>query len=395
MTLSTRIRDFFSPEAVKRAQTLEARSDLEGACACWMQAGRYSDAVRVMLMRAQAELDPHRRALFLTQATSLAPPGDPARVSAWRARATFILDRAEAGGLDPAIRRRELLETGRALRELGEAELAARALRLAGDLEGEISALAEAGALGALEDAVSRQRKVEESRMRRATRFEQVRDQIALGRRRDALALLRGALDEEDAEDLRALLQGMMARRPNLPGHLYVDGRIVEVVCGNPVRLGRSEGELKVPSPVVSRKHLELFRPDSGGPWVRDLGGKNGTTMRGARVDAMAVGSGLDLLIGNALPLKVRPTERGGLVIELPGRVCWLPLGAVDLGQGRASLESSTDGWLELTIARGSNVILGDLRVEGAIQLLEGDEIFDGHGGKLLLRVVAPPQERS
>ena len=395
MDISNRIRTWFSPEAVKRAQSAEARGHLEEACAAWQQAGRYGDAVRVMLMRAQAELDPHRRALMLTQATSLAPPGDPARASAWRARATFILDRAEAGGLDPAIRRRELLEAGRALRELGESELAAKALRLAGDMDGEIAALAEAGALGQLEEAVSRQRRAEEARVRRATRFENVRDLISLGRRREALLLLRGALDEEDAEDLRALLQGLQARRPNLPAHIYMEGRVLEVVPGNPVLLGRSEGELKVASPVVSRRHLEFQRRDGADPWVKDLGGKNGTSIRGARFDSLPVGTGLDLLIGNALPLKVRPTERGGVIVELPGRVCWLPLGPIDLGKGRSSLEASNDGWLELTVPRGAGVVLGDLRVEGAVQLLEGDEVFEGHGGKLLMRVVSQPQERT
>ena len=396
MTLSTRLRTWFSPEAVKRAQVCEARGDLEGACAAWMQAGRYGDAVRSMLTRAQAELDPHRRALLLTQATTLAPPGDPARASAWRAKATFILDRAEAGGLDPAIRRRELLEAGRALRELGEAELAARALHLAGDLDGEIAALADAGALGPLEEAVARQRRAEEARMRRATRFEHVRDLISLGRRREAHGILRSAIEEEDAEDLRALLQGLQARRPTLPAHLYMEGRVLEVVPGNPVLLGRSEGELKVPSPVVSRRHLEFARRDGADPWVKDLGGKNGTTIRGARFETLPVGTGLDLLIGNALPLKVRAAERGGLVVELPGRVCWLPLGPIEFGpRSRATLDSTADGWLELNIPRGAGLVLGDLRVEGVVQLLEGDELFDAHGGKLLLRVVGPPTDRA
>ena len=395
MTLSSKLRTWFSPEAVKRAQIAEARGDLEGACVQWTQAGRYADAVRVMLMRAQAELDPHRRSLLLTQACALAPPGDPARAQAWRVRGSFILDRAEHGGIDPSIRRRELLEAGRVLRELGEPELAARALRLAGDLDGEIAALAEAGALGPLEDAVSRQRAAEEQRARRATRFENVRDLIALGRRREAATLLRAALADEDAEDLHALLQGLQARRPTLPAHVYADGRVVELVAGNPVTLGRSDGELKVPSPVVSRRHMEFARRDGGDPMVRDLGGKNGTTIRGARFEALPVGTGLDLLIGNALPVKVRPSDRGGLVVELPGRVCWLPLGPIGFGRSRASVEVSGDGWLELTIPRGSGLVLGDLRVEGAIQLLEGDEIFEGHGGRLLLRIVPPPsQER-
>jgi hypothetical protein len=395
VSLSTRLRTWFSPEAVRRAELAEQRGDLEGACASYTQAGRYADAVRIMLLRAQGELEPHRRALLLAHATAIAPVGDPARATAWRARALFILDRAETGSLDPAIRRRELLEAGQALRELGESELAARALRVAGDVDGELAALAEAGSVGPLEEAVARQRHAEERRARRAFRFEEARDLIAVGRRREASDLLRGALAEGEAEDLRSLHHGLLARRPALPATVSVDGRSMELVPGSPVVLGRRDCELRVPAPVVSRRHLEFGRRD-GEPWVQDLGGKNGTTVRGARVEALPIGLGLDLLIGSALPIKVRPAERGGVLAELPGRTCWLPLGPIALGHRRATVEATADGWLELRLPRGQSVILGDLRVDGAIQLLVGDELFDGHGGPLLVRVVPPvPPERT
>jgi hypothetical protein len=391
---SPRLRTWFSPEALKQAQSAEARGDLETAAAAFTQAGRYSDAVRVTLMRALAEQEPHRRAMLLVQATSIAPPGDAGRVAAWRARAGFILDRAEAGALDPVLRRRELIEAGNAMRALGESEMAAKALRLAGDLEGEVKALTEGGALGPLEEAIARQRRAEEARARRAVRFEECRDLIAVGRRREASALLDSTLREGEAEDIRALSQGLQSRRPKLPAHVYCGGKTIELLPGNPLTLGRSDGELRVPSPVVSRRHLEFLRRDAGDIWVRDLGGKNGTTVRGARFDALPLGTGLDLLIGNALPIRVRPYELGGVVIELPGRVCWAPLGAIELRGHRLVPEQTNDGWLELRVARGDRVVLGDLWVEGAIQLVRGDELFDTHGGPLLFRVVAPPQER-
>ncbi len=395
MSLSTKLKTWFSPEAAKRAQAAESRGELEGAMSGYIQAGRYGDAVRVMLVLAQAELEPHRRALLLAQASSIAPVGDPARLEAWRARATFILDRAEAGVIDATIRRRELLDAGRALRDLGDPELAARALRIAGDLDGEIAALADAGAVQKLEEAVARQRRFEELRARQALHFEEARDLIAVGRRRDALELLRARLREHETDDLRALLEGLLARRPRLPTAARLDGRLVELVAGHPVTLGRTEGELRVPSPVVSRRHLEFQRRDGNTAWVRDLGGKNATTVRGARFDALPIGQGLDLLIGNALPIKVRTGERGGVFVEVPGRVCWCPLGPIDLGGGtRAAFEPTDDGWLQLAIARGSSVVLGDLRVEGNIQLIVGDELRLAHGGPLVLRIVPPPSER-
>ena len=90
----------------------------------------------------------------------------------------------------------------------------------------------------------------------------------------------------------------------------------------------------------------------------------------------------------------MRPADHGGLIVELPGRVAWLPLGPIDLGARRAAIENTEDGWLELRLPRGQTAILGDLRVDGAVQLLMGDELFDVHGGNLLLRVVPPPGER-
>jgi hypothetical protein len=90
----------------------------------------------------------------------------------------------------------------------------------------------------------------------------------------------------------------------------------------------------------------------------------------------------------------VRPGERGGLFIEVPGRVAWCPLGPIQLGAARVAFEATPDGWLQLNVARGDALVLGDLRVEGAIQLLVGDELRATHGGALALRIVAPASER-
>src|SRR5262249_16026753 len=149
---------------------------------------------------------------------------------------------------------------------------------------------------------------------------------------------------EEDSDDLRALMQGLLARRPKLPVNLKLADRAVELVAGNPVVLGRSDGELKVPSPVVSRRHLEFSRRDGNDAWGADLGPRNGTTLRVVLFDKLPIGGGLDLLLGTALPLKVWPSEFSGLIVQLPGRVCWLPLGPVRIGRATIAFEASGDG---------------------------------------------------
>ena len=204
------------------------------------------------------------------------------------------------------------------------------------------------------------------------------------------------ALAEGDAEELHALRQSIVVRRPPLPARVVVDGRALELVPGTSVVLGRSDGALVVPAPVVSRRHLAFDRREGGLPWLEDLGGKNGTTIGGARVSALAIDSELELLLGHALPMSVRPFERGGLLVELPGRACWLPLGPLELGGRRVEVEATPDGWLELRVPASEALFLGELRVDGALQLLVGDELFDQRDGRSLLRVAEPlPAERA
>ena len=61
------------------------------------------------------------------------------------------------------------------------------------------------------------------------------------------------------------------------------------------------------------------------------------------------------------------------------------------LGPRRAVVDTRGDGWVDLKCDRP--VVLGDLQVDRGLQLLVGDEIYDGHDGPLLLRVVPAPRD--
>jgi DNA-binding NtrC family response regulator len=62
---------------------------------------------------------------------------------------------------------------------------------------------------------------------------------------------------------------------------------------------------LRLADPEVSRSHLEL-RVESGGVLVRDLGSKNGTFYRGARITEVLIGSGAVVTVGSTQLLFAR-----------------------------------------------------------------------------------------
>ena len=74
----------------------------------------------------------------------------------------------------------------------------------------------------------------------------------------------------------------------------------VTVQPGVPAVIGRDPGcRVRVPDPLVSRRHVELSYVDGG--WVlRDLGSSNGTYVDGQQVQTVRVGAGARVRLGGA-----------------------------------------------------------------------------------------------
>ncbi len=358
---------------VRAARRAELEGDWVTATALFEEIGDGAEAARLVDLRAEATHEPRERLALLLKAESLGGVA-PERA---RRRALLMLDLAVSG----EVRRtpRELGRLGLELEALGLPREAAEAHRLAGDPEAENGALAAAGAVSALERRLFEQQLEENVAARRDAQARSCRDLLALGRRREALALLDALGGSADA----VLASELRARRllgPVAP--LELDGEPKEVALGDEVTIGRGEASIALSSPAVSRRHVALGVGERG-PEVRDLGSSNGTWLRGARLEGNAsIGAGIEVALGNEVPVGIRPWGARGVVVSVAGKTVFAPLGPLKVGSLAVTLGS--DGWVEV---RGDpQVVLHDLLVGPRIELCVGDVVREHLGGAARVR---------
>lgn len=368
---------------LQRARTAELRGELPQAAALFAQAGRPDEASRVMLLRGDGETDPAARLLHYVQARATAPPGSEAHTQARRKHALLVLAMAEAG-TGARVLREDLLVAARDLEELGEHERAAEAYARGGDVEGEARALAHAGDVEKLDALLLGQQGRDREALADAAAREEVAALVASGRRREAMAMARASGDEAMRERARSLEARRMA------GDLvkvWLEGRELRLVLGDEVVVGRV-GAVAIASAAVSRQHVVVARRGQD-VVVRDLGGRNGTLLRGlALVGEATVGEGIEVRLGKEVPLVVRPADElpGAVALEVGGTRYVAPLGAPRLG-GAWRLERSADGWIELVTDDAPPAFAGVLRLAPRITLLAGDAFARERGGAVVLRI--------
>ena len=270
------------------------------------------------------------------------------------------------------------------------------------DPEEGVRALIDAGDVDGLEAMLSReQTRDRETRGRRSAR-EDFALLVACGQRREAVKLARMSTDD----GLRDRMRDVEARR--ISGSLVrvlVGGEEVALLLGERIIIGRAPslgageekcGTLAVVAPALSRRHVAIARRD-GEPVVRDLGSRNGTLLRGQHVTGDApVGEGIDLELGGAIPLRVRPLGRlpGTVTVEVAGCSYAAPLGpAASVGIGRWRLEASADGWVELITDDEPTAFQGSLQLVGRITLVAGDSFGVGRGGSPHLVIASAPPD--
>jgi hypothetical protein len=336
-----------------------------------------------MVLRGDGETDTAARLRHYVQAVATAPEGSPARAHARRKQASLVLTMATAETMSPALRH-DLLTAARDLEELGEPERAAEAYARAGDVEGEARALARAGDVERLDALLADQQGRDREALARHEAHEQMAVLVASGRRREAVALARTASDDA----VRDRGQGVEARR--IAGgvvRVSVQDRTMQIVLGDEVTVGRV-ATLAVASAAVSRQHVAIARRGAD-VVVRDLGSRNGTQLRGLALAGEAiVGGGLELRLGNEVPLVVRPASElpGAVAIELGGARYVAPLGPARLGLGAWHLERGADGWVELATSDAPPAYAGELQLAPRVTLLAGDAIARERGGAPVLR---------
>lgn len=287
-----------------------------------------------------------------------------------------------------SLLRREVGGAARELEELGEHERAAEAYALVGDLESQARALAHAGSVDRLDALLDTQHSQERDARTRREAHDRFTSLVASGQRREAALLARAS----DDDLLREVGRTLEARRPASNAvRLRLAGRSFAVVLGPEVIIGRAPeapgeptGAIAVRSVALSRKHAALLRRGQE-VFVRDLGSRNGTFLRGLRLAGeVSVGYGLNLDLGGEVPLSVRRTEDlpGAVAIVVGGVRYVAPLGVASVGVGKWRVERGTDGWTELVTDDDPPAHAEGLRLVPRVTLLVGDAIASERGSE-------------
>ena len=373
---------------ISAARQAELRGDLPKAAALFGRAGANDQVARIMILRAESEPDPKLRLQHYVQAASIAPTEDPVKKIAQIRRAQMMTLIVKGGALSAASRA-DLLAAARDLEELGEASEAAAAYQLAGDHESEARALAAAGNIEELETLLERDQAKTRQVRNQQTKLEEIDLASMTGRRREALALAEelareyGGAAKLRADDLRS------KRRLGPIVRVEIGGKTATLVLGSEIVIGRSDGEIQIPSHAVSRKHLRIARRGSE-VVVSDLQSRNGTTLRGIPIGGeLPIGSGIEVLLGNEVPVRIAPSlDIEGAVSLSAGGVSYVAsLGGAHLGVGDWALTIGAENWVDLAFT-SPTAFLGEVTLTSKLALLIGDEVAIERGGSCILKIL-------
>jgi len=366
---------------LEEARALESRGELDAAALAFLESEAPEEAARVWLAAADAETRPERRLARYGHVATLA---GPAAVEAGRRRARLAFDLARGGTMT-----HDLLRAAEALAAVELHREAAEAFRLAGDTEAELRQLALAGALVELETRhADEEARARASRARRALLAE-VGDLDAIGERTlalDKLGTWLAAQDDEEVRDVARALDGRLTRGPVVA--LEVDGERRLLVLGDEVILGRSDADLVVAAPALSRRHARFFQID-GTPYVEDLGTRNGTFLAGQRLAGpIALTRAQELMLAGDVPCHVAPHPQGGLEITVAGRHHHLPLGPARVLGWQLERDSHRAREVVLLTSTGdAPPYRGKLACSTRLVLSRGDALATERGGPVRLEV--------
>jgi FHA domain len=379
-------RSFGMARRLGQARAAELRGELAEAAALFAMAGRQDEAARVMLLRGDGEIELGARMKHYVQAVATAPDGSPVRDEARRKHASLVLGMASEQRVTPGMRQ-DLIDAAHELEAVGDHARSAEAYARAGDQEGEARALARAGEVDKLDALLDAAQVRDRSAHARHKAHQELGMLLASGRRREALALARASTEDAIRD------QGKRIEDRRAAGDVVsvtLRGQAMRLVLGAEVVVGRT-AMLSVASAAVSRQHLAVTRRGED-VVVRDLGGRNGTLLRGLALAGEArVADGIELRLGKEVPLVVRPATElpGAVAIELAGVRYVAPLGPARLGVGAWRLERASDGWVELRTDDEPLAFAGGVQLGPCVTLLRGDAVASERAGSPVLGVEA------
>jgi hypothetical protein len=376
-----------SRSTLAQARDAELRGALAHAMDLFMLAGRPDEAARVLILRGDAEANGAACLRHYTQAAAIAPRESAVAHQAQRKRLTAVVAMAKSGGATPA--EGDLVRAASELEASGDYAHAAEAYALAGDVDSQARALTLAGDVDALEELLSRQQRQDLGALAVRRIADEMSLLLSIGRRREAVELARasneGALrDRGEQVEAQRIAESVV--------RVTLRGTPMTIALGDAVVMGRAaakEGGIGVASRAVSRRHIAVLRR-GGAIVVRDLGGRNGTRLRGLALSGEAtVGDGIELRLGDEVPVVVRPASElvGAAAIEVAGARYVAPLGPARLGVGRWRLERGKDEWVELITDDDPPAFAGSMRLAARVTLLAGDTMALERSSAAVLRV--------
>jgi hypothetical protein len=295
----------------------------------------------------------------------------------------------------------ELRAVAEELSAVGLWEQAADAYVLLGDGEAEVRVLEEAGAIERLEQRLAAQAAAEARGRERAALMGALADLDRTGERRAACERAERWLERGPDEAVEVELTRIRAKLLRGPlALLELEGHALRVAFGTEATIGRTDATIVVGSSAVSRQHVRLFRRQ-GEVWLEDLGTRNGTCIRGARLSApVPVGAGLELELAGQIPCAVGPGKPSAaapgltpVLVRVAGQSTLLPLGPLPAGSsGGWSIDFEPAGGSGLVVLRtnpgSAPPIMAGLTVADAVELAAGDELSETRGGPVVLRVL-------
>jgi hypothetical protein len=369
----------------REARDAERRGDFARAAALYSQAGQLDEAARMLVARGDAEPRAAARVRHYARAASTATEGSALQREAMTKRA--LSSAAAAAEASPTTAaRRDLLEAARELESLGEHEKAAEAYARARDIGGQLRALELAGDIEGLESLLD----VEHAREREARLWRDAAQEFSLlvssGRRREAAALARSCSDPS----LRDRGRDLEERRISRQLRATIAGKRMVLLLGERLVIGRapeSEEEvgdvgLRVPSAALSRRHLVVRRTGER-IVVSDLGSRNGSAVRGAKIGEAPLDEGLEVTLGREVVVGLSPAPElpGAVAVEIGGSRYVAPIGPAWIGVGRWRLEPGADGWVDLVGDDDPPAFAGVLQWAARSTLVDGDALTDVRGG--------------
>ena len=236
-------------KAEHRGARLEAEGKLEAAYEAYLSAGQHDDAARVLIARAETEVDPSRRVALFNLAASRAPQGSPIGMQARRRAVLLRLDLVRSSKITALTS--ELVDLARELERQELLREAGEAFGMAGDTENQTRVLVACGAIDALENALESERQSRSEKQKREQAWKELKDLDSIGQRMVCLKrcetwLAENPLDEAVAAFARTVRERIV-RHGTIP--LALNGERVDLVVDHPLTIGRSDASVVLPSP--------------------------------------------------------------------------------------------------------------------------------------------------